>query len=126
MSVKNIINWDAQKEIDVQLNIVKYDICEGVSKQFNSDTDSMTSELTATIRKNTSLAWLFASCEVVQDQVWVPCEYSVNTVNGVRYWTTNITPEHGSYASLGTMLPTDPMRLLSLGYWTSSSQRSAF
>ena len=101
--VMDNINRDAREEIDMQLNIVMYDICEDVSKQFYSDRDSTTSELTATIRKNTGLARLFDSCEVVQDQVWVPCGYSANAMSGVEYWTTHITPEqHCSYASFET------------------------
>jgi len=103
MYVMDKINRDSREETDMQLNVVMYGICPDVSKQFYSDVDSTTSELTATIRKNTGLSKLFDSCEVVQDQVWVPCGYSANAMTGVDYFTTHITPEqHCSYASFET------------------------
>eukprot|EP00668_Euglena_longa_P024294 GGOE01030341.1.p1 GENE.GGOE01030341.1~~GGOE01030341.1.p1 ORF type:complete len:433 (+),score=153.55 GGOE01030341.1:59-1300(+) len=103
MYVMDNITRPSRDEVDMQLNMVMYNMADDVSKFFFSPEVSGNSTATAALRQATGLDKLFGHCEVIQDQVWTPCGYSANAFTGEEYWTTHITPEkHCSYASFET------------------------
>lgn len=103
MYVMDRITRPSREEVDMQLNIVMYDLAQDVREALYSEVDSTSSPITAAIRKKTGLDQIFDACAVLQDQIWTPCGYSANAWTGEEYCTTHITPEkHCSYASFET------------------------
>jgi S-adenosylmethionine decarboxylase len=101
--------WDdiirvEKDEVDMNLNVVMYDMEDSVAQQFFSSEFSFNSERTSALRKSTGIDGLVAEWRV-QDMLFSPCGYSINGIDGPTYYTMHITPEsHCSYASFETNL----------------------
>jgi len=89
-------------EHDQQLNIAMYDMDASVATQFAAEEFTIDNAKTSIVRANTKLDGLLEGF-TVQDMVFSPCGYSLNSIRNGDYYTIHVTPEnHCSYASFET------------------------
>eukprot|EP01006_Ploeotia_vitrea_P050987 TRINITY_DN67516_c14_g2_i1.p1 TRINITY_DN67516_c14_g2~~TRINITY_DN67516_c14_g2_i1.p1 ORF type:complete len:378 (+),score=36.10 TRINITY_DN67516_c14_g2_i1:25-1158(+) len=103
MYIHDDIHRVSKLEIDQQMTLIMYGVPDHIAKQFYSDSEHCTDEVSKELRKTTNMDLILKGTDRVQDFIFTPCGYSMNALTGPDYISVHVTPEsHCSHVSFET------------------------